>query len=303
MGAGVSIVMNGNWSLFLLILATLGTNCAAVANNSPSGLSSYLVSGDISTLNQAVESSALSSETILNKSIVRSAGVYFDTPEFQLLENGAFLRFDAIEYLSKKKNKSKFQETVHYSSKRHPNYKMGVKHYNSVKTFEGKHPLLGVIKRKERSAFLAALESDGIPQPLRLKELSKLSRVSSVYKLSAEDIDLGELVVSEIRLEAFGRQIDFNMINIQLTAGQLSDPHVISFSSSLLKALSVSNDKAFDNEYELVYSQLESQVLFFKWLLKYPFLVNLFYSIAIGFLGALVIWWVYKTREKKQALL
>lgn len=95
--------------------------------------------------------------------------VYFDTPSLSLLENNASLKYQAIKYLSTKKQKIKYNESIIYISSVQKKHQFEVKHYNSVKFLEEKHPLLALVKRKDRKRFRDILKNDGIKHPMKLK--------------------------------------------------------------------------------------------------------------------------------------
>ena len=51
-----------------------------------------------------------------------------------------------------------------------------VKHYKNSEALEGKHPLLSLVKRKDRQTLINELQNLGVKYPLRFKE------VFTVYK-------------------------------------------------------------------------------------------------------------------------
>jgi len=117
-----------------------------------------------------------------NKSLI----IYFDTPNLYLLENNLTLNYQAKKYISKK-NKIKYKESITYISKSQEKHIFKVKHYNNVKFIEEKHPLISLIKRKDREVFLNTLKKDGIKYPLKLKYVfeiyQKLNVENSRYRV------------------------------------------------------------------------------------------------------------------------
>ncbi len=104
--------------------------------------------------------------------------VYFDTPNLDLLENNSLLKYKAVKYLSKKKQKIKYNESIIYISKSQKKHIFSVKHYNNVKFIEEKHSLLALIKRKDRKLFSTLVKNDGIKYPMKLKYIFEVTRNS-----------------------------------------------------------------------------------------------------------------------------
>lgn len=99
--------------------------------------------------------------------------IYYDMPNLELLNNNASLKYQAKGYLSKKKKKLKYTESVIYVSKSYQTHTFRVKHYNNVKSIEEKHPLLSLVKRKDRPLLIELLKQDGIIYPMKLKYVLK----------------------------------------------------------------------------------------------------------------------------------
>ena len=96
--------------------------------------------------------------------------VFYDTPNLFLHKNHIILKYVATKNKTKK-GKIKYDEKIIYISKNHTKTIFKVKHYNSVKTIEDKHPLLSLLKRKDRASFFNLLNQDAITYPMRLKYL------------------------------------------------------------------------------------------------------------------------------------
>lgn len=106
--------------------------------------------------------------------------IYFDTQDLYCLKNNTVLKYQAIKYLSKKRKKEKYDETIIYIDKMQKKHLFKVKHYNKVKFIEEKHPLLSLVKRKDRKTFAALLEKDGIKYPMKLKYVLQSYRKSNL---------------------------------------------------------------------------------------------------------------------------
>lgn len=161
--------------------------------------------------------------------------IYFDTPKLYLLKNDISLKYEAVKYLSKKKNKVKYNESIIFTTKDKKLHTFKVKHYNSVKYFEEKHPLLSLVKRKDRQLFIQLLKNNGIKYPMKLKYV--FERTYSSDDSSKKEHQYKKLVTEKIN-----------------------------------------DDK------------------FFKIKFKYPYFVNLFYALSIGFIGIAIIMVFYRKR-------
>jgi len=108
--------------------------------------------------------------------------IYFDTPNLFYLDHNASLKYQAVEYTTKKRNKIKYKEHVIYTYDGNKTTSFPVKHYNRVKFLEEKHPLLSLIKRSERDSFLSFIKSHGVTYPLKLKYILETNDVNKTYK-------------------------------------------------------------------------------------------------------------------------
>ncbi len=283
------------WFLFVSIFLLM-TNYVWASEKNNFQEKSFELTVDITSIQKIIESSFQGSRYQFKKSSARSAGVYFDTPELSLLRQSGYLRIDAVEYQSKK-GKTKFHETIQYSRLGKTEYNLEVKHYNRVKSFEGKHPLLGLVKRKERSGFLEVLNTDGFIHPLRFKQIAKLTRISYIYKISLNGIHVVNISVHEIKTAALNQESTFNIISLRSNGSQKGNESFKKLSAVLLKALKIQKDDIFDNEYSVLHHQLKIKTPYFDWLLCYPFLINLLYSLFIGLFGLIFICLVLQRKK------
>jgi len=106
--------------------------------------------------------------------------IYFDTPELALLKNHSSIKYQTKEYTSKK-GKLKYKESIIYSYDKNKTQTFKVKHYNTVKSPEEKHPLLALVKRKDRPLLISTLKQNGITYPLKLKYIFKTSDTNKTY--------------------------------------------------------------------------------------------------------------------------
>lgn len=111
----------------------------------------------------------------------KSSIVYFDTPDWYLLEHNMSLKYQRIPYLSKKRQKVKFFETIEYHVGSQKKHVFAVKHPKRVQSIQEKHPLLSLIKREERERFVQLLEHNGIHTPMRLKYVLQTTVSQKTY--------------------------------------------------------------------------------------------------------------------------
>ncbi len=215
--------------------------------------------------------------------------IYFDLPELSYLKQNGYIRYKAVQYLTKKKQKKKYIENIEYSLDGNSTYSFPVKHYNSVKTFEEKHPLLRLAKRKERQSFLDKLKQDGVEYPMRLKEIVQVSKLVHTFELSTRASKAGSIRINKIKASALNSETEFLMLEIDLK----SNPTLI---NDLSIILGIQDKNNVDNEYAITFKQMKKNVSLFYWILRYPYLVNLLYGISYGFFGLLIVFFLFKKR-------
>ena len=239
------------------------------------------------------------SEVSTQKTIMRSGSIYFDTPELGLLNNDRQLRIQLNEYFSKKR-KSKYHKNIEYLNNNSLLLSLKAKHYKSVKTLEGKHPLMRVIKRKERAFFTDFLRKDNFDEILRLKEVARLVRVSSIYQLNTKEHHIASISFDEIKLSAFGDEVSFFSINPKVEEVGVDVRYLDAISKSLLLALDSENVEVFNGEYEALHNQLKNKINNFDLLFQFPFLMRLLYPFIIGCISVFGIWIIFRIRQGKK---
>jgi len=230
-----------------------------------------------------------------SKNITRQFNIYFDTPELHLLNSDLSLNYVGEGYKSKK-NKQKFHEKIALNISNITNF-YSVKHYNNIKGFEEKHPLLVLVKRKERPKFLSDLKGLGVKYPMRLKEIFKASDIISSIKMEYMGETIGFANVHEILLSGQDQElvravIGFNIDNELFTKIPEIKKDVI---------LEYINDKVGCNDnilYKNLFLQMDGEVSYFRALLKYPYLMNLIYSIILTLIGLVIVKVLFWNRMK-----
>ncbi len=217
--------------------------------------------------------------------------IYFDLPELSYLKKNGYIRYKAVQYHSKKKNKKKYRENIEYSPDGNRTYTFPVKHYNSVKTFEEKHPLLHLIKRKERQHFIDRLKQNGVKYPMRLKEILQVSKLVHTFELYSDTHTAGSIYISKVRASAFGNDTKFIMLEIDTQNSQrvMDDLHDL---------LGIRDKNNTHNEYVIAYEEMKKHVGLFYWIVRYPYLINLLYGAGFGLIGLMIIFFMFGKRLK-----
>lgn len=273
--------MNTKFLLFVFLLLTVNHINAAAHKF-------FIVEKDFLQVEKIVKQYLSTNDYEVKKTDDKILEIYFDTPELLYLKQNGYVRFKAVEYLSKKKKKVKYHENIEYSSDKNTSSRCSVKHYKSVKTFEEKHPLLSLVKRKEREDFLNKLKSDGIKYPMRLKEIVEVSKISHTFELNINKMKIGSISINQMRASAFDSETEFVMLGIISNNDTLID--------EMKKVLKIKDIKIKDTEYTLAFEQMEKNVGLFYWILRYPYLVNLLYAVGFSIFGLLIILVFFRKR-------
>lgn len=211
--------------------------------------------------------------------------IYFDTPELKYLKQNGFICYQALQYLSRKKNKIKYKETIAYTKDSNVTSIFSVKHYNNIKTFEGKHPLLTLVKRKERKYFMDQLKVDGMKYPMRLKEIVQVSKISHHYEIFLHTKKVGNISLNKILSSSLDRETEFLILETDMEKHQ-----------SVRDTFNIDNQNNLTTEYSLAFKEMQKNINLFSFTLRYPYLVNLFYAIFFALLGVLTIFLLYRKR-------
>ena len=239
----------------------------------------------------------------------RNFDIYYDLPALTLLDNRVSLKLTALEYLSKKGN-SKFKESVVISSDlAETSYK--VKHYKNAESVEEKHPLLGAVKRNERAQFLVDLDALTVSLPMQLREIVQVGLVTDRLSLTQNNIELAYIDLVQYNAQSIGETVEFSVVKITKTdaisnLNAEAKLQVLSEISTITDLLPIDTNKALvsdeDFEYALIYSELMDNIRFLSLKLRFPYLVNLFNSLFIGFFGLIVVLILLRQRRKNYKL-
>jgi hypothetical protein len=220
--------------------------------------------------------------------------IYYETPEFHYRNNGGYLRFQAIPYLSKKK-KVKYNETVEHldTGKLPQNYP--VKHYDSIRSHEEKHALLGIIRRKSRNDFIEHLALDGIRHPMRIKPIFQVEKDVQELILSRNDEPVIRFIIRTLTTNTSTTALSLLVISNELEV--LRDKNVNSVNQQPLgklvediKSTSPLTRTTSAEEYHLLIDGIIETDKMFLIDFEHPALTRLGKAILIAILGFVFIY-------------
>jgi len=278
--------MNTKVLLFLFLLTVASHTNAATHHF-------FVVEKDFLQTQKIVEEYLSTKSYEINQTDDKILEIYFDVPELLYLKQNGYVRYKAVEYLSKKKKRVKYKENIEYSVDNNSTYTFSVKHYENVKSLEEKHPFLSLVKRKERHSFLDKLHSDGIKYPTRLKEIVQVSKLVHTFKLNSDADNPGSISVNKVQVSSYDSETEFIMLEIDVKNSQV-------FIDDLNNILGIKKQKTVDNEYLITFKQMEKNVGLFYWILRYPYLVNLLYAVGFGVFGLLIVFGLFGKRLKSK---
>ncbi len=180
----------------------------------------YVVERSFDDIQKSIKEYLLTNNYKIEDKEDRIFEIYFDLPELTYLKKDGYIRYKALQYLTKKKKRVRYRENIEYSLDGNITYHFPVKHYNNVKTFEEKHQLLSLVKRGIRQSFLDRLKEDGLEYPMRLKEILQLSKIVQTYDISSNTSKVGSVSISKMEASSLGMTTSFLMLDIVSKADQ-----------------------------------------------------------------------------------
>jgi len=283
-----------NKYLFFLLIFICFCSAAHAENSlSEKNSKSFIVRSDIDTsalkptLLQLIKSHGYK----YRKNTGKLFEMYFDSPELNLLNKNQSLRYQAREYTSKK-NKIKYHEEIQLLTKSNGQIVYPVKHYKRAKEYEGKHLLIGMIKRKVRSKFTNDLKVNGINYPLRLRTVFSVSKILDAYEIFDNNLPVGTIVVTDFETSSQKNKIYFSEVKV-IPSSLTGNFDKLEFIYSDLKKqyetpLDIKNNET-KSEYSKIFQNMEEQVRFFHFRLKHPYAVYLLYSAFIVLIGLALV--------------
>jgi hypothetical protein len=249
-----------------------------------------------SSLNENTKDSISNLENYLNKNgysftkkSEKTFTIYFDTPELILYTQDLHISYNAIAYLSKKKKKEKYKETITYKDKKGILNSFKVKHYNSVKTLEGKHPLLHIIKRNQRKLFIEKLNANNIIYPLQLKSIMEVSKIIQSYSIVKNNKILATIHLNKVQINTLNHKINTNILHIE-------SGYNITLKDKLFSLFQIIPTEINNTEYIFLFDILKHKINFILYILKYPYLITLMYSFIFLLFGLIFIFIFFRKR-------
>ncbi|HIM07217.1 MAG: hypothetical protein ABGX36_03870 [Cycloclasticus sp.] len=291
--------MNLRARLFLSVFFLFSINCHAFELHEKTFERSFIIDEKHLSTAKNLDQFLLNEGFSTQISTSHSTNLYFDTPDQSLAKKGDYLRLVTLKAAS---TKTGVDETLQYSNSNGSFYSMSVKHYRAAKTLEGKHPLISLIKRKERPMFKQLLVSDGVGYPLTLRAFSRVVKASYKYQLDLGGESVATVIVNNVKSIAFNSVFEFKTISIESNNMMSSESKLADLTQHLFDTFGIAGETIFDNEYTLVHSHLTRHLVFFDWLLKYPFTSNLWRSLLFGLFGGMIVLYILKRRDKSTRL-
>jgi len=230
--------------------------------------------------------------------------IYFDTPELTFLNQNQQLKYQAKEDIRKKKvkkeyikkEKVKFDESIDYlKNKQIQTYK--AKHYKNSISIEEKHPLLGLVKRTERKAFIEQLQSDGITNPMRIKYIFQSSKNIHRYTLYNEENLLFSIEINYIETTLIKAKLAFLFVKFEFDTAKINNlnEHEVIELEKIVKKINDSMPELAEKvsiettEYKFIFNKMKDDIMLFSLNLKYPIIIKMLYTLLYILLGLLVL--------------
>jgi len=224
----------------------------------------------------------------------RLVSIYFDTPELTFLNQNQHLKYQAKEYINKKK--VKFDESIDYlKNKQIQTYK--AKHYRNSISIEEKHPLLGLVKRTERKAFIAQLQSDGITHPMRMKYIFQSSKNIHRYTLYNEKELLFSIEINYVETTLIKAKLALLFVKFEFDTAKINNlkEHEVIGLEQIVKKINDSMPELTEKvsiettEYKFIFNKMKDDIMLFSLNLKYPIIIKILYTLLYILLGLLVL--------------
>jgi len=262
----------------------------------------FLLETSTSELKKDIESVLLENEFQISKKSEQIFEIYYDTSDLHYYDNG-YVRYQGVQYFTKRKKKEKYHESMQHYLSSGINNSYSVKHYNNVKSFEGKHPLLGLVKRKERVGFIAEIKAGGIKHPMRLKPIFQVGKTIYNYALSYENKEFMNLEVQDIEVDNLDYGMNLSILKIKSDEVIISQfdkkgrEQVDQFLQRLSEGYSANAE--IENEYKTLVDYIKTNNKYFYFNFKYPVFLKILYSLVIVFIGFVILYPILQKRNRK----
>ncbi len=170
-----------------------------------------------------------------------------------------------------------------------------VVHYNVTMSPDGKHRLLGIVKRAARPVFKDVLKKIGIENPFYLINVMNVGSRRAGFKIIHKDIPIGRIYLEEVAAEKFGIESLFCVLNFvpgavlgSVLTSDEKDRIESAIADDLHKNLPAFH-RAEKTGYQLVFNQLDNHFPFLKLLLRYPLLKKCGEVVLLSLSGLVVL--------------
>lgn len=229
--------------------------------------------------------------------------VYFESPEMFFLETNGALVYRARELKNKKKNKKTFSEYVELIFNNRELKRYAVKHYNTVASIEGKHPLMSLVNRDQRKDFLVTLEEGGIDNPMLIRPIFQVSKNVLEYKFSENERDFLSIFIEKLHSRTFGGVRDFALVSVYFNESLVSELDEVrgnKLKSVFLLFDNIKNKRSgydrIKSEYALIYSKMTEGLFFSSFMFKHQTITRLVFAIMYGVLGLFLLLLFFRER-------
>ncbi|NOR54964.1 MAG: hypothetical protein GQ531_02030 [Sulfurovum sp.] len=265
-------------SVFLLF-----TTCHSSTNIKQS----FIIKKEFSVIKKEIDNYLATKKYNAKQTDDKILEMYFDVPELNYLKQNGMIRYRAVEYRSKKKNKIKYRESIAYTLDGNTTSTFSVKHYNNIKSMQEKHPMLTLVKRKERQVFLNQLHQDGVKYPMRLKKIVQVSKVVHTLAVENNSNKIANISISQVEASALDQETNYVMLTLETD----NTTNVSKEIKNLLGLQAIAK-----TEYQLAFDEMNNNVFLFYWILRYPYLINLLYGLGFGLIGFMLIFLLFRKR-------
>jgi hypothetical protein len=226
------------------------------------------------------------------KSVISKSDQYYDDSRLTFLDNGYSL-YSQKRILGLKKNgKPRIRETVvgDVPSAEVTFVQLPVRHYRIVASPEEKHPLLGLVKRSERVAFIDFLEGLGIKNPFELRKTIVIKRENESLALFAEGqplavVNLDKVVAMKYGFEQVYYEVSLVWSGVSAFSAGQGFAKISDYLQSELPSRFPAVELETRNHYQKGVVLLSKKVPFFRSTLKVPQIFKGIQAILIILFG------------------
>ncbi len=247
---------------------------------------------DVSLIQQPLDILSSDKNYTIKHTSTREFQIYFDTPDFKLRNNNAYLVYQAKEYISQAKKKKKISRIIRY--KYNSLSDIASRNYNRVKDIYDKHQLFFLVKRDVRKGFLEQLQKDGIKIPLIIKHMFSTAKNTETYTISYKKQKMFTIEQTYYISHVENMQFVFTSLFFKEEQALDENKKIRNSLQTLKKSIAEKVPQAHlinnsDNEYLFIYEQIKAQMRSIDYFLQYRDLYNFIMAILISIIGLAII--------------